>query len=198
MLKSVIASVLCAAVAVAASGHNVECTPVISGQLQLWEYNSTSSPMPLGVNSTKSGEYVTDVTGKGHTPLDVVYESCSDGAYVAYTHVLLEKDRELCVARRNNTTPKTLVLERCSNSNREVYKKQDFIAYYGAGLKGQNATLFSYAMGGNGGEYMSPFVGLVKANVTYEGKKELLPVVGMIGARAVLQIGNPKVHNAHK
>lgn len=197
MLKSVIASVLCAAVAVAAWKEKHECTPLYSGQLQMWAFNLTEAPIALGVNATKSGEYVTPANVK--EPLDVVFEDClyyrrasNYTVETPYRRLSLDKQGDLCVSHRTDKSKGKLYLERCADDVDGAREKQHFELYYGVSMKGQNATLYANSRSKQDG-YVYPFVAVLQ-----ETNKEIAEMTAEGFFTRALQIGNPKAHNAHK
>ena len=199
MLKSVIASVVCAAAAVAAAKEKPECRPTISGTLQMWGFNNTATPELLGVNATKSGEYV-GVQGEGvKEPLEVVLEDCSYSTkngnvtlYHGYKHLATKKQKDLCVTHRADKVLRQLVLEHCTDDVHEASKKQDFSLYYGKGLKEQNATLFASTTEGMR-TMIHPFVVLQQLG-GQEKPDKIIVSMTTAADPDVLQIGNPKVH----
>ena len=197
LLKSLAAALFSAAVLVSAKSGNVTqgCTPVISGPLQMWAFNGTEAPIPLGVNATKSGEYVT--FGKFKHSLDVVFENCDRTRSVdqgvvttAYTRVTLKNDNDWCLthnAAKKNSTGQ-LVLEHCTKDADENRKTQEFFVFYGKGMKNQNATLVASK---SDKHYIGslPFAtrALAKGNINIT----LMSSGSVMGYASVLQIGNP-------
>ena len=200
LLKSLAAALFSAAVLVSAKSGNVTqgCTPVVSGQLQSWSFNTTLGPTPLGVNATKSGAYVTDGNFKHN--IHVVYETCSrtravdHGAISApYTRVSLKNDSKWCLthnAAKKNVSGQ-LVLEHCSDDVEDAQKTQEFGIFYGKGMKGQNATLSAYKSQKNCFGSL-PFV---EKYIPAENPINITRMTtgGSMGAMyaSVLQIGNP-------
>ena len=195
MLKSAFATVMAAAAVVVAKNTTYECSPVVSGTLQSWFFNSTGEPAIVGANATKSGEYlkVTMVT----EPLEVVFERCEhqvkhqNWSALVSNRVTLKKNKELCVAheRAGFSDDRKLLLAHCAK-NDEERRKQEFHLLYGKGMKGRNATLMAYYPDRNGSVTL-PFLNLFTksrhdTNSTVAGMTSL----GM----ELLQIGNPKEH----
>mgnify|MGYP007016337291 CR=1 FL=1 len=193
MLKSVFATVVAAAV-VAAKNTTYECSPVVSGTLQSWFFNSTGVPTIVGANATKSGEYLKETMVT--EPLEVVFERCEhqlkhQNATALVSNRVTLKNKDLCVAheRAGISDDRKLLLAECAQ-NDEERRKQEFHLLYGKGMKGQNATLMVYHPGRNGSVTL-PFLGIF-AKSRHDTNST---VAGMTSwGMELLQIGNPKEH----
>lgn len=150
MLKSVIAAVASAAVLVSAKDNvTQECNPVVSGKLQWFSFNVTGGFVPLGVNASKAGEYVSrDAT---HFP-EVVFESCQKmkmlkGGVMAtpYTKLSLKEHKGLCVTHHGSSKNHTgeVTVEKCAKGEKVDKKDQEWGLVYGKEMEGQNATLLA-------------------------------------------------------
>ena len=202
MFNSVFAAVLSAAVLVTAKNTTFTCTPVVSGKLQSWSFNGTDALLPMGVNATKSGEFVSvNVTH----PSDVVYERCAvdkDSQVIvgptSYAHVALKNDKDWCVTHNAGKTKKAaglLVLERCSTDPNEVGKTQEFGLVYGANMRHQNATLIAQFNTGNCTGSLPVIANFRDGTQSRKDTPDM--VAGMISVTngaSLLQIGNPKEH----
>ena len=197
MFKSLVIAL--ATTAVAASKGKYECRDVVSGSLQTVDYNSTQAPMIVGVDASKSDKYLTSFNVT--KPLKVVFEECTrptgqDGVLEVYNRLVVQKDRNLCVTHTPDKRDfgRLLQLEKCEGSTKKGRKTQDFDVIYGKSMKDQNATVVAHEKDGMD-VHTFPFPMTYLKNVTRDGKKERLDVIGMGPKRIMtelLQIGNPK------
>lgn len=197
MFKSLVIAL--AASVVAASKGKYECSDVVSGSLQTVNYNSTQAPMIVGVNATKSGEYLTSFLVT--KPLEVVFEQCmrstgQEGVSTVYYRLVAQKNRDLCVTHTpdKRDIDRLLRLEKCEGSTKKGRQTQEFDVIYGKRMKGENATVVAHERNGTDVRTF-PFSMLYETNVTRDGKEVTLDVNGLGSTRTgteLLQIGNPK------
>lgn len=201
MLKSTVTAVLAAAAVVAGKNYSIECSPVVSGPLQLFNFNSTNPPSIVGVNATKSGAHL--ATSFVKKPLDVAYEECTEkqgNTTLFSTRVVAKENKELCLKheRGPGRNFRLLVLDECKKHEKDNSTKElNFHAVYGKGMKGQNATLVALH---SEGEYEPawglPFVQIYPHFHDLDSDKNVTTdVVGISTmSNVLLQIGNATEH----
>lgn len=198
MFKSLIATVLFAAAFVSAK-NKTWCVPTVSGQLQLWDFNSTDGVRPMGVNETKAGQFVSSLNVKHH--LQVEYSLCqrNDTQYfVGHPQLVVKNNKDLCVGvkRDNDGTGGIFQLQDCASSF-TLKHGVNYDIIYGEALKERNATLLTTRYNSTASETL-PFVVTILQDVDGgKDKKDYKNVTVAAGENtySMLQIGNPKVVN---